>query len=258
MTVRADTAMVRPLTTRPNAAVRLFCFPYAGGGSSMFRAWGAYLPDDVDVWAVQLPGREDRISAAPIAAMDDLLTELVPAVLPHLDRSFSFFGHSMGALVCWELTRALQALELGSPTRLFVSASHPPHDRTVPDVPLYELPDHELVQQLSAWRAVSDQVLRDAELVRVLMPAVRADLAVWQTYAYRPAAALRCPVSAFGGEDDDGMDAARLARWGELTDGDFEVRMFPGGHFFLNPARAALLAEIANKLIPGSRPGSAQ
>jgi medium-chain acyl-[acyl-carrier-protein] hydrolase len=241
-------SLVRPLTDRPNAAVRLFCFPYACGGVSVFRDWGAQLPSAVDVWSIQLPGREDRISQPLIDRMDDLLAALVPAIVPRLDRPFAFYGHSMGALVCWELARALQALELGPPGHLFVSACQPPHARQVPADRLSELPDDELVERLSTWHTMPTQVLRDAELMQLLLPAIRADITIWESYTYRSATPLTCTVTAFGGDGDPGAGADLLARWGELTLGAFDVRTFSGDHFFLHSACSALLAEIAKKL----------
>lgn len=237
-------AMVRPLADRPQAATRLFCIPYAGGGASVFRDWAAALPTDIEPWAVQLPGREDRLGVSPLNRMGEVLNALVPAVIPHLDRPFAFFGHSMGALVAWSVTRSLQRMEAGSPVRLFVSGCVPPQAREAPGY--RELPDEELVEELRSWSATPEAVLADPELMQLLLPAIRADLAVVESYRFTDGPLLNCPVTAFGGTEDQG--SAVLPRWGELTAGGFDLRMFPGGHFFLHSSRPAVLADISGRL----------
>ncbi|MGE7437927.1 thioesterase II family protein [Kitasatospora sp. NPDC001175] len=243
------TAMVRPLADRPQAATRLFCIPYAGGGASAFRGWAAALPADIEPWAVQLPGREDRLGTPPLNRMGEVLNALVPAVIPHLDRPFAFFGHSMGALVAWRLTCSLQRMEAGSPIRLFVSGCVPPQAREA--TAYHEGPDEELVEKLRSWSATPEAVLADPELMHLLLPMIRADLAVVETYRFTGGPLLNCPVTAFGGTEDEG--GAALPGWGELTVGGFDLRMFPGGHFFLHSARPAVLAEISGRL--GAVPG---
>ncbi|KPC80817.1 thioesterase II family protein [Streptomyces sp. NRRL S-4] len=241
-------ALVRPLVDRPQADTRLFCFPYAGGGISAFREWGAALPDDIEPWGIQLPGREDRLGTPPLDRMGDVLNALVPALIPYLDRPFAFFGHSMGGLVSWNLTCSLQRMEAGSPTRLFVSGCAPPQARDASAPQYHESPDDELIEKLRSWQATPEAVLADPELMALLLPAIRADLAVIETYRYTGAPLLNCPVSAFGGTEDEAAGNAALPRWGELTTGGFDLRMFRGDHFFLHSARPAVLAEIAGLL----------
>ncbi|MFE1130705.1 thioesterase II family protein [Streptomyces albidoflavus] len=239
--------LVRPLVIRPHATQRLFCFPYAGGGISVFRGWAALLPDEVEPWAIQLPGREDRIGTPPFQRMSDVLNALIPAIIPRLDRPFAFFGHSMGAVVALELARTLGRLESGSPEWLLVSGRVPPQAMEVADPPLHQRSDAEVVELLRGWRATPEAVLADRELMALLLPVVRADLAVIETHTFTGGAPLGCPVTAFGGTEDNAARSV-LERWGELTDNRFDLRMFPGGHFFVNSAREAVVAAVAERL----------
>jgi medium-chain acyl-[acyl-carrier-protein] hydrolase len=180
--------------------------------------------------------------------MDDLLNALVPAMIPLLDRPFAFFGHSMGAIVAWELTRSLQQLNVASPVRLFAAGCRPPQAREVPDPPLHLRPDDQFIAALREWGATPEPVLRNPELMELLLPTVRADIAVLETHRFTAAPMLTCPVTAFGGTEDTGAEPAVVTRWGELTTGDFDIRIFPGGHFFLHPQRPAILGQIARRL----------
>ncbi|QLJ02809.1 thioesterase [Streptomyces sp. NEAU-sy36] len=245
---------VRPLAERPHAATRLFCFPYAGGGASVFRDWAAALPADIEPWAVQLPGREDRLGAPLLERMGDVLNALVPEVIPHLNRPFAFFGHSMGGLVAWSLTRALQRMEAGSPTRLFVSGCLPPQVRE--ETAYHAGSEEELVEKLRSWAATPEEVLADPELMRLLLPVIRADLAVVETFRFTDGPLLTCPITAFAGTEEDPAGTAVMPLWGELTAGGFDLRMLPGGHFFLHSARPAVVAEISGRLAAVPRHGS--
>jgi len=246
---RPMNTFVRPLANRPDAETRLFCFPYAGGGISTFRDWSTGLPENIEPWAIQLPGREDRVATPALDRMGDVINALVPAVIPQLDRPFAFFGHSMmGAVVAWELARALQQLEAGSPVEVFVSGCVPPQVREAVDPPLHSRDRDDLVRTLRSWRATPEAVLDDPELMDLVLPVMRADLAVVETYRFTEAPQLLCPVTAFGGNEDEAVGRAPLLRWRELTLGEFDLKMFPGDHFFLHSARQAVLDEIATRL----------
>ncbi|BFV59652.1 hypothetical protein KCMC57_up47560 [Kitasatospora sp. CMC57] len=238
--------MVRPLAERPHATTRLFCLPYAGGGASVFRDWAAALPADIEPWAVQLPGREDRLGTPPLRRMGEVLNVLVPELIPHLDRPFALFGHSMGALVAWNLARSLRRMEAGSPVRLFVSGCVPPQVREA--TTHHTGTDQELLAKLRSWSATPEAVLADPELMQLLLPVVRADIEVVETYRFTEGPLLDCPVTAFAGTGEESAGGAALPRWGELTSGEFDLRMFPGGHFFLHSARPDVLAEISRRL----------
>ncbi|MET7621980.1 alpha/beta fold hydrolase [Streptomyces sp. NPDC005408] len=240
---------VRPIPGRTEpGGLRLFCFPYAGAGASVFREWGAELPEGVEALAVQLPGREDRFFDQPIADLDELLDALVPVLLPYLDRPFAFFGHSMGAIVSWELARRLQREQGLEPVRVVVSGCRalPFHESR----PLGELDlsDEELVNELRRLNGTPEELLQNPDFVTFILPTFRADLSLFAGYVYRPGELLNCPVSAFGGSADPRVSEDQLKGWAELTTGRTEVEIFPGGHLFLNGERENVLRSIARAL----------
>jgi medium-chain acyl-[acyl-carrier-protein] hydrolase len=238
------TAWARCPRPSDRAMVRLFCLPFGGGGASTFREWPRELWPDVEVWQIQLPGREGRYREPPFTQMDTLIPALADALRPYLTRPFVLFGHSMGALLSFELARVLRRRGDPGPAHLFVSARRAPQ---VPDrrPPLHALPDADLVEELGRrYNGLPRAVLESADLMRMFMPLVRADLTLTETYAYAPEAPLVCPISAFGGLDDGEIMREELAAWGDQTRGSFTLRMLSGGHFFLQTIRPRLLTAI--------------
>ena len=215
------------------ARVRLVCFPYAGGGSGVFRDWQALLAPAVEVWAVQLPGRESRLFEEPYVAVDAAVEAVVAALADCTDRPLALFGHCMGAMLAFETARALERRAPGMVRHLFVAASRSA------DLPVneadgnaYRLPDAEMLAYLGDVDGCAQEVRQNAELMSLLLPMLRADLRMVGTYAYVPGAPLRCGISAFYGRDDD-VPAALVAAWGGQTRGSFALHEMPGGHFFI-------------------------
>lgn len=242
-----SSAWVRVPTPTPNARLRLFCFPYAGGGASVFRSWSRMLPASLQVCPVQLPGREDRLREAPFTAMSALMEALVPAVQPFLDKPFAIFGHSLGAVVGFELARHLRRQGEAQPVRLFVSSSRAPQVPD-PDPPIHTLPEPEFIDELRNLKGTPEEVFQHRELLDMMVPLLRADFAVLETYEYREAPPLDCPISALGGLDDDEVKRGELAAWRRQTTSAFTLRMFPGHHFFLRDTKNAVLRAIANDI----------
>lgn len=248
MTTHQLTAWVRCPRPSDQARARLFCLPFGGGGAAIFREWPRDLWPEIEVWHVQLPGREARHREPPLTRMDALVDPLADAMLPHLDRPYAIFGHSMGALIGFELARLLRRRGAPDPLHLFVSARRAPH-LADPHRPLHALPDADLVEQLTRrYNGMPRAVLESAELLRMFIPIVRADLTMTETYAYAPEEPLVCPISAFGGLDDGAVTRDDLAAWGDQTRGSFTLRMVPGGHFFLQTLRPRLLSAIVADL----------
>lgn len=241
-------AFVKP---RPQARLRLFCFPYSGGGATAFRKWSDGLPDTIEVCPVQWPGRETRLQEPPFTRIAPLVQATAQALLPHLDKPFAFFGHSVGALVGFELARLLRRQHGLRPVHLFASAHGAPQ-RPDPDPPAHALPEPDFIREVQRYNGTPQVVLENPELRRVFIPILRADFAVNETYTYTDEAPLDCPISAFGGSQDWKGSYADLEAWREQTSARFSVRIFPGDHFFLQSAQPLVLEAIAQEL---DRPG---
>jgi surfactin synthase thioesterase subunit/glycosyltransferase involved in cell wall biosynthesis len=233
--------------SRAEAAVRLFCFPAAGGGVSAFRYWAEALPPEVAVCAARLPGRESRLAEAPFRCMEPLVSAIGEALVPYLDRRFALFGHSMGAAVAFELTRWLRRQRRALPVALFVSGARAPHLR-LGHVPLLDPSEEELLNELDHLEKMPPDVRGNPELLRLVMPALRADTALYRSYVYTEEVPLDLPIRAYGGRDDSNISREHLEAWAGETTGDFDCRTFAGGHFFLNTDRAEFLETLSKDL----------
>lgn len=235
---------------QPNsqAHLRLFCFPYAGGGASIFRLWAKELPSEIEVIPVQLPGRERRMREAPFSKIEPLLQALIQVLPPYLDRPFAFFGYSMGALICFELIRQLRRQGLPLPLHLLVSG------RRAPQIPCpkpfaHQLSDAEFIEDLRHKGGTPEAVLQNSELMQLFMPIMRADLGLNETYKYTTELPLDFPISVLGSSEDTEVNREQLDAWREQTTSSFSLQMFPGNHFFLiNEGRSLLLQAISDKL----------
>lgn len=237
----ANPWLVRHAAAKP-PCLRLFCLPYAGGGASLFRDWRPLLPPEVELVALQLPGRETRMREAAHAHLSTLLPSLIEALRPMLDRDFAVFGHSMGALIAFELARELRRHGLPGPRQLWVSGHRAPQllrQRRW----LHALPQAEFIEELRRLQGTPEEILAHPELMELLSPRLRADFAVCETYQYREESALDCALSAYAGDRDE-LDGTALAAWSVQTQGRFESRQFRGGHFYLHEERHALLAAM--------------
>lgn len=227
--------------------VTLVCFPYAGGGASMFHSWPQGLPATVQVCAVCLPGRENRIGQ-PFATSVEEVTEAVLADLaPRLDAPLALFGHSMGAALAWSFAARLSE-ECGvTPLRLFASGA--PAPRLADAAELLALGDRELQQvAVERWNNLPEAVLRDERLLAGVLATARADLALYAECARLRRPPLICPIDVFGGMDDPSLPPQLLATWSEYTTGPVETELFPGGHMFATESSPLVVAAMARRL----------
>jgi medium-chain acyl-[acyl-carrier-protein] hydrolase len=231
----------------PQACCRLFCFPYAGGGASIYHAWSRGLPATIDVCAVQLPGRENRIEEPLFTSLPSLIDALVYELAPYFDKPFAFFGHSMGALISFELARRLRRGRQPEPSQLFVSAYSAPQLPRSREV-LHNLPSAEFLRSVFRMGGTPPAVLMNKELVNLMLPILRADFTIIETYVYTREEPLACPITAFGGGQDTVVTAHALQGWREQTSDIFKLYMLPGNHFFLQNNQQQLLQIIAADL----------
>jgi len=237
------------------AQLRLFCFPYAGGGSQVFRRWADYMPPTVELCPVELPGRGSRIMEPYFTRLPPLIEALAEGIVPYLDRPFAFFGHSMGALISFELARRLRRDAREGPVHLFVSGRGAPQLR-LDDPPVHALSESELMERLRELDGTPEEVLSNTELMRLVLPVLRADFAVCETYVYHAEPPLDCSITAFGGLKDGSVPREALEAWREQTRSFFTLYMFPGNHFFLNedlPMFLHTLCGALNELVNADR-----
>lgn len=234
---------------RPGARIRLFLFPFAGGGPAAFSSWRRAFPDEIETWAAHYPGRGSRHAEEPVRDIGRLVEQLADAIAPLLDKPFAFFGHSLGALVAFELARRLRRDGLPRPEILFLSACAAP---PLPDRGplLHPLPDPEFVESLKELNGIPRELLEQPELMRLLLPGLRADVEAFETYEFAPGESpLNVPIVASGGLEDPQVRRGHLEGWASHTSSGFELQTFPGGHFFFHTVRQALIDGITARLI---------
>lgn len=241
--------LIRP-SAGGNARARLICFSYAGGGASAFREWSAGLPTGLEVCAVQLPGRESRLRETALRSVPAVVEGVVEALVPLLDVPFALFGHSMGAVIAAEVARKLEARGEPMPGHLFVSARRPPH-LPASETALHGLSDDAFIAEVNRrYGGIPRALLAERELLDLLLPTLRADLTALETFLPRQRPPMAIPVTAFGGSDDAMTPRAHLDAWRDETTAAFRVRIFAGGHFYLDPRRTDVLADVAATLTP--------
>ena len=234
---------------RSRPRLRLFCVPHAGVGPSAYRQWIDSLPADIEVALVHLPGRESRLREAPYTQIEPLVNAAVTALRPYLDIPYAMFGHSMGALVAFELARRFEEDGQGAPRHLFVSGRRAPQ---MPPrrPPIAHLPDDQFVREIcSRYNGIPDEVLRHPDLLALLLPGLRADLTLVEGYVHRAGSPLPCPIVAMGGSADAEATEAELVGWRHQTTAALSVRMFPGGHFYLQTAHEELMRIVTDALM---------
>ncbi|WP_156753345.1 thioesterase II family protein [Actinokineospora pegani] len=236
------TAWLRCFAPRPDAAVRLVCFPHAGGSASAYHQWPAALGDGIEMHAVQYPGRADRFPE-PLEPDPAAIARAVVAALPADGKDLALFGHSMGALLAYEVARSLPGVR-----RLVVSGSLPPH--TVHDQPpLWDPDDEVLVANLRELGGAGLEALTDPQLRPLVLPYIRNDLRLVDRYRHEPGPPAHFPITVLVGDSDRRAPTSRVGRWAELTEGPCRVRVFPGGHFYLDEQREAVTAAIGRELL---------
>jgi medium-chain acyl-[acyl-carrier-protein] hydrolase len=235
--------------SRPNPAaeLRLFCFPYAGGGALSYRHWSKNLPPQVEVCAVELPGRGSRLREPPFTRMEPLVKAALSEMRSYLNKPFAFFGHSMGAVMSFEIARLLRREGATLPVHLFVSGRSAPQ-LSQPKLPTYGLPNAEFIDELFRLKGTPPEVLNHPELMQVVLPHLRADFELIETYTYTHEPPMSIPLTAFGGLADLDISRENLEGWRAQTTAAFSLRMLAGDHFYLTSNEELLLSALAKEL----------
>jgi medium-chain acyl-[acyl-carrier-protein] hydrolase len=228
----------------PAAPLRLWCLPYAGGGTSAWNAWTAPLAGAAEIAGLRPPGRESRLREPPLRRGEPIVADLLPRLEPHLSRPYALAGHSLGALLAFELARAIRARGWPAPTALVVTGARAPDQpRREPD--LHGLPDAEFLTELERrYQGIPPAVRAEPELLALLLPVMRADLEVFETYSHAPGPPLEVPILALGGRSDPHVAPAELEAWRTHTAAAFAAELFPGGHFFVQSELPAVAARV--------------
>ena len=216
-----------------DGAFRLFCFPYAGGSAQVFRGWQRHFAPQAALSLASLPGRATRIGEPPFRQYKPLITALADAIIPEIPPAFAFWGHSMGAVISFELARELRRRGQPVPIALFLSGRGAPQIPD-PDPPVFNLPDPEFIAELRRLNGTPRELLDSPELKELFLPTIRADFELVETYEYEREPPLTCNICVYGGLQDAHVPAANLKEWQKQTSGAFKVRMFPGDHFYIH------------------------
>ncbi|GHO54369.1 thioesterase II family protein [Ktedonobacter robiniae] len=228
--------------------LRLFCFPYAGGGVAFYRRWSTSLPHEVALCPVYLPGHEQRIAEPAFTSLEQLVATLIEVMQPYLHEPFAFFGHSMGGLIAYVLARTLQEQCLLLPRALCLSAIKAPH-LPARQEPLHTQPLPGFLRSLYRLGGTPLAVLQNAELMRLMLPTLRADFTLYETYTHTPSIPLTCPIVVYGGMQDTLVSRGELEGWRSYTSASCTVRQLPGNHFYLHSVQDLLLPLLAQDLL---------
>jgi medium-chain acyl-[acyl-carrier-protein] hydrolase len=223
------------LSSIKGQSLRLFCFPYAGGSAHVFRNWQRPFLPYVGLCLVHLPGRGTRIAERPFTRLKLLVQNVADVIMREPQRPYVLYGHSLGALISFELTRELRHRRFIPPMWLFLSGCGAPN---IPsrEAPIFDLPEETFIAEVRKFNGTPQEMFDDQELRKIFVPVLRADCEMVGTYEYDPQEPLSCPITLYGGLHDQHVSINNLRAWKEHTSASCTVRMFPGDHFFINNA----------------------
>jgi medium-chain acyl-[acyl-carrier-protein] hydrolase len=248
MSVQSSSWVTRP-APQPQATKRLFCLPFAGGGASAYRKWASLLAPTIEVCPIQLPGRENRLLEIAYDNHTSLLEALLPALYPLLDKPYALYGHSMGALLAFELARSLEGCaNYPGPQRVFLGAHRAAH-LPLQRLPMADLSQEDLLKKLKEYGGFNEEVLGSPELLDLILPAVRADIKLCDTYKFEHGRLLNCPIDTLAGAMDRQTPPNTMRPWELHTRGGVDLHILNGGHFFLNTHTTEVLEIIRTKML---------
>ncbi len=245
---KTNSRWITCLKPNPSADFRLICFPFAGCGANFYRPWADFICDDKELNAIRLPGRETRSTETCVQDMESAITAIVNEISCLLWRQpLVFFGHSMGAVMAFEVSRRLKALYQWEPRFLFVSGHQAPYVPSNDN--FHRQPEAVLIEELKRLEGCSPLVFEDEELLQLYLPILRSDYSIIENYEYRTGDLLKCPVATCTGDEDSEVTPAEIQQWQAISEGPFFNRIFKGGHFYINSNLEYLTAFIKDCLV---------
>lgn len=234
---------------RPNpfAEIRLFLFPYAGGSSQIYRQWSKIAPDSLEICLIELPGHGRRFKEKCHLCLETLSEDLLESILPYLNKSFAFFGHSMGALIGYELAKKLLIHYNISPAHLFISAHRSP-DCLIEEAPLYDLPEDILIQKLTELEGMPREIIENRELLEIILPVIRSDFRICETYIPQNHMPVNCPLTVICGINDNYASFPHMQNWYKYTTDTFEIIKVEGNHFYILENEQKIIRLITSAL----------
>lgn len=242
-----STCWIKKIRPNHQAVFRLFCLPFAGGGANFYAPWADVLPSGIDICPIQLPGREIRLHEPSATCMSSLVQTLASELMPFFDLPFAFFGHSMGALIAFEMARELRRRAAPLPWHLFLSGRVAPHVRQRQQA-MHTMNDDDFIRELRRHDGIPEAILKEEELMAFFLPIMRADFTLVEMYLYHEEAPLACPMTIYGGLEDKTVNWKILHAWQQLTTRAFSLCLLPGGHFFLQKNRPDFINALAREL----------
>ena len=230
-----------------DAPLRMFCFPYAGGSATIFKDWGNFIPENIEICAIQLPGRGSRMREKAHTNTPELILDLHKNLLSYIkEKQCIFYGHSMGALIAFELARLLRDEE--NLTQLVVSGHRAPHlPLRLPT--LYDLPPDKFLQEIKNLGGMQKQIVENVELMNLLSPIIRADFTICDTYQYQETEPLHIPISALGGINDPRVNSKEIELWQKHTTEKFYFQILPGEHFFIHSHESVFFDVVVREIL---------
>lgn len=245
----SSSSWIKYRVERPDSKYRLFCFPYAGGGATSFLNWTRSFNQEIEVCPIQLPGRQERMGESAIINIRAMIKELEKVLLPlFFDKPFVLFGHSMGSIIAFELARCLEAKHGISPECLIVSGKHSP-TITQKRTPICDLPDAPFIEELRKLNGTPENVLNNVELMSLILPCLRSDFKLVETYSFQETVPLNCDLFAFFGSNDEGNSPLSVSAWSDTTQKKFKLYEFEGDHFFLHSNEVMVRNHIENIIL---------
>ncbi|MBT7443437.1 MAG: thioesterase [Methylococcales bacterium] len=231
----------------PGAKLSLVCFPYAGGGGHIFAQWKENLPSNINIIAVNPPGRGARMMETPFSQMSPLIADLLPAIKALMNTPVIFFGHSLGAVTAFEVARALRKQNVPLPKKLLAAGRRAPQVENDSGA-IYHLPDAEFTEEIRKKKGTPEEVLNNDELMALVLPMLKADFEIADTHQYQDEAPFDFPISYFWGKEDKPVNRNNDDAWAQQTHAEYQHHELNGGHFFLHSEKEQLLSLITKEL----------